>query len=247
MTPRASASNSSSRKRKARPTASAARSARPSSGGGRRVRLPSLRGGRRLLAVHRARRSFPTYLLRPLHVGMVLALIYLLFPMFKSWRNRITPLDWLCAAASLVRGRLHRLARAGVRRSRHRSRAHGLCRRPRADRAAAGSDAPLDRLDHAGRVAVLRRLRAARQHRPPAPWTHRGYDLRTPHRPPLHDARGHLRHHRRSLIEPHHPVHDLRRHACSTRAPESSSSTSRSRPWAASAMPPAAPSCCRRS
>src|SRR5688572_6854831 len=43
----------------------------------------------------------PTYLLRPLHVGMVLALIFLLFPMIKSWRNRITPLDWLCAAASL--------------------------------------------------------------------------------------------------------------------------------------------------
>ena len=43
----------------------------------------------------------PTYLLRPLHVGMVLALIYLLFPMFKGWRNRITPLDWLCSAASL--------------------------------------------------------------------------------------------------------------------------------------------------
>ena len=32
---------------------------------------------------------------------MVLALIFLLFPMFKSWRNRITPLDWLCAAASV--------------------------------------------------------------------------------------------------------------------------------------------------
>jgi TRAP transporter 4TM/12TM fusion protein len=43
----------------------------------------------------------PTYLLRPLHVGMMLALIYLLFPMFKGWRNRITPLDWLCSAASL--------------------------------------------------------------------------------------------------------------------------------------------------
>jgi TRAP transporter 4TM/12TM fusion protein len=43
----------------------------------------------------------PTYLLRPLHVGMVLALIYLLFPMLRRWRNRLTPLDWLCAAASL--------------------------------------------------------------------------------------------------------------------------------------------------
>ena len=43
----------------------------------------------------------PTYNLRPLHVAMVLTLIYLLFPMFRSWRNRVTPLDWLCAAASI--------------------------------------------------------------------------------------------------------------------------------------------------
>jgi TRAP transporter 4TM/12TM fusion protein len=44
----------------------------------------------------------PTYLLRPLHVGMVLALIFVLYPMLRRWRNRITPLDWLCAAASLA-------------------------------------------------------------------------------------------------------------------------------------------------
>ncbi len=43
-----------------------------------------------------------TYTLRPLHVGLVLALIYLLFPMLRAWRNRVTPLDWLCAAASLA-------------------------------------------------------------------------------------------------------------------------------------------------
>ena len=43
----------------------------------------------------------PTYTLRPLHVGMILALIFVLFPMFRNWRNRVTPLDWLCAAASL--------------------------------------------------------------------------------------------------------------------------------------------------
>ena len=43
----------------------------------------------------------PTYNLRPLHVAMVLTLIYLLFPMFRSWRNRVTPLDWLFAAASI--------------------------------------------------------------------------------------------------------------------------------------------------
>ena len=44
----------------------------------------------------------PTYLLRPLHVGMVLALIFVLYPMLRRWRNRVTPIDWLCAAASLA-------------------------------------------------------------------------------------------------------------------------------------------------
>jgi TRAP transporter 4TM/12TM fusion protein len=43
----------------------------------------------------------PTYNLRPLHVAMVLTLVYLLFPMFRAWRNRVTPFDWLCAAASI--------------------------------------------------------------------------------------------------------------------------------------------------
>jgi TRAP transporter 4TM/12TM fusion protein len=43
-----------------------------------------------------------TYLLRPLHVGMVLALIYVLFPFTPGLRSRINPLDWLCAAASLA-------------------------------------------------------------------------------------------------------------------------------------------------
>ncbi len=43
-----------------------------------------------------------TYLLRPLHVGMVLALVYMLFPMTKGLRNRINPLDWLCALGSVL-------------------------------------------------------------------------------------------------------------------------------------------------
>ena len=43
----------------------------------------------------------PTYTLRPLHVGLVLALIYVLFPFARRLRNRVTPMDWLCAAASL--------------------------------------------------------------------------------------------------------------------------------------------------
>jgi TRAP transporter 4TM/12TM fusion protein len=44
----------------------------------------------------------PTYTLRPLHVGLVLALIYVLYPFAKGLRNRVTAMDWLCAAASLA-------------------------------------------------------------------------------------------------------------------------------------------------
>jgi TRAP transporter 4TM/12TM fusion protein len=44
----------------------------------------------------------PTYLLRPLHVGMVLMLSFLLFPMLKSMRHRVTLLDWAFALASVA-------------------------------------------------------------------------------------------------------------------------------------------------
>ncbi|HRK17704.1 MAG TPA: TRAP transporter fused permease subunit [Hyphomicrobiaceae bacterium] len=44
----------------------------------------------------------PTYLLRPLHVGMVLMLAFLMFPMLMRWRNRVTILDWLLALLSLA-------------------------------------------------------------------------------------------------------------------------------------------------
>lgn len=43
----------------------------------------------------------PTYTLRPLHVGLVLAMIFVMFPMMKRLRNRVNVLDWLLAAASL--------------------------------------------------------------------------------------------------------------------------------------------------
>jgi TRAP transporter 4TM/12TM fusion protein len=118
----------------------------------------------------------PTYLLRPLHVGMVLALIFLLFPMVKSWRNRVTPLDWLCAAASLfVVGYI-------------------------AWQGPEFGDRAIDPepMDYAvGLVLIALLLEATRRstgwimpvvslvfvayallgHRLPAPWTHRGYDL----------------------------------------------------------------------
>ncbi len=42
-----------------------------------------------------------TQLLRPIHVGIILALVFVNFPMFRKARNRITLLDWAMAAASL--------------------------------------------------------------------------------------------------------------------------------------------------
>ena len=103
-----------------------------------------------------------TYTLRPLHVGLVLALIYMLFPFTRSLRNRVTPIDWLCAAASLaiIGYILYQGADFGDRAIDPDPLDFyvGLC----PDRAAAGSDPPLDRLDHAGGVAAVHRLRAVR-------------------------------------------------------------------------------------
>ena len=130
--------------------------------------------------------------------------------MFRRWRNRVTPLDWLCALASLGRRRLHGLPGARVRRSRHRPRSARLLRRRRPDPAAARGDAALQRLDHAGGVAALHRLRLVRQASAAALDASRLFH-RAPRRPSLHDARGHLRHHGRRVVEPHHPVHDFRR------------------------------------
>ncbi len=43
----------------------------------------------------------PTYILRPAHVAIVMALVFLLFPMSKRFRHRITPLDWIAASLSV--------------------------------------------------------------------------------------------------------------------------------------------------
>jgi TRAP transporter 4TM/12TM fusion protein len=43
----------------------------------------------------------PTYILRPVHVGIIMALVFLLFPMAKRFRHRIIILDWIFAALSL--------------------------------------------------------------------------------------------------------------------------------------------------
>ena len=153
-----------------------------------------------------------TYLLRPLHVGMVLALIYMLFPMAPGLRNRINPLDWICAALSLlVIGYI-------------------VYQGPEFGDRAIDPD-PLDfavglvlivlLLEATRRstgwimpvvVADVHHLRAVRQISAAALDAPRLLG-RAPGRPSLHDAGRHLRHDRRCVVEPDHPVHDLRRHS----------------------------------
>jgi TRAP transporter 4TM/12TM fusion protein len=43
----------------------------------------------------------PTYILRPVHVALVMALVFLLFPVAKAYRHRIMWFDWIAAIASL--------------------------------------------------------------------------------------------------------------------------------------------------
>ncbi len=42
-----------------------------------------------------------TQLLRPLHVAIIMALVFLYFPLAKSFRNRITVFDWIAALLSI--------------------------------------------------------------------------------------------------------------------------------------------------
>src|SRR5712692_1845658 len=44
----------------------------------------------------------PTQTLRPVHVGFVLFLTYLLFPVAKRYRHRIMWWDWACALAAVA-------------------------------------------------------------------------------------------------------------------------------------------------
>jgi len=53
-----------------------------------------------LLHLYAAFAVVPTFILRPLHVGFVLVLTFLLYPSVARLRNRVMPWDWLLAAAA---------------------------------------------------------------------------------------------------------------------------------------------------
>ena len=97
--------------------------------------------------------------LREIHVAFALSLVFLLFPMMKSWRNRIAPWD-IVSRRPVGRGHLVHddgrhldEPRGGRRLSRPLclAHAHGRCGRRRAHPAGARGDAASDRLDHADR------------------------------------------------------------------------------------------------
>ena len=240
-------SRSSSRRRRAPPIASAAGSAKPSSAFAVFVSVFHLYAAAAGSPFFAGRRSSRPTICGRLHVGMVLTLVYLLFPMFRALAQPRHARSTGCApppASASSPTSLSQGTEFGER---------------------AIDPEPLDfyvgivlilllleatrrvdRLDHAGRGADLHRLRAVRQI-PAAAVDASRLHLRAPRRPSLHDAGGRVRHDGGGLLQPHHSVHDFRRRSCSIPAPASSSSISRSPPWAASAMPPAAPSCSPRS
>lgn len=54
-----------------------------------------------LFHIYAAYDIVPAHILRPVHVGCVLFLVFLLFPVTQGWRDRIRWWDWLLAFASL--------------------------------------------------------------------------------------------------------------------------------------------------
>ena len=231
-------SKNSSRRRKARSTASAAGSASPSrrsrSSSPCSISTPPTRSCRRMCC-------------GPTHVGMVLVLCFLLFPMAHAV-PRPHPLVGLSARRRERRHDRSTCSRQGAYFGDRATDADDdrLAGRRRLHRAAARGDAPRHRLDHAGRRHRFPALCPLRQLSAAAVDASR-LSARGSRRPPLHDAGRHLRHHGRRRVQPDHPVHRSSAPCCSIRAPAASSSTSRSRRWAAGATRPAAPWCCPRS
>ena len=119
-----------------------------------------------LFHLYAAYEIVPAHVLRPAHVGMVLALCFLLFPMARRFRDRIRWWDYLLAAAAAgtMLYVLSQGADFGDRATAPTT--DGLAGGPRARPPAAGGHAARHRLDHAGRRYRLSPVRPVRP--PPA-------------------------------------------------------------------------------
>ena len=187
----------------------------------------------------------PAQVLRPVHVGFMLLLVFLLFPITPRFRNRLMPWDVVLALVGVA---THRLSADGRRRllgPQHDARSLGSDLRHGVRPARARGGATHLGLDHARCRLHVHRLRF------PRPVSAGAVDaprLRPVEPGRLHvpDARGHLRHRDRRVVDPDHPVHDLRRVSAAFRRRQVLSSISPSRRWAASLPAPGAPSCWRR-
>src|SRR5262245_59300642 len=71
-------------------------------GGRLGLSLPLLAPAVSLFHLYAAYAIVPAYILRPVHVGLILLLVYLLFPVAERFRDRIRIWDYFFAAASLA-------------------------------------------------------------------------------------------------------------------------------------------------
>ena len=153
----------------------------------------------------------PAYILRPAHVAFALGLVFLLFPMHKRFRHRLMWWDVIFAMISV--GIIGYILYWG-------------------DELGDRATVPSRSTSCVGVALIVLILEGCRRSSTwilpficalficyalfgpylPSPWTHKGYEIAA-RRLAVHDARRHLRHGGRRVVDADHPVHDLRRGA----------------------------------
>jgi TRAP-type uncharacterized transport system fused permease subunit len=195
--------------------------------------VTALAVGSTLFHLYAAYDIVPTQTLRPVHVGLVLVLIFLLFPVSLRFRDGIRWWDLLAVAGAIFTVSYMLLGGEDF-----------------GDRASL----PIRNDVIVGALFILLVLEATRRTTGaimpvlalifiayaywgpwlPAPWTHRGYDPDRLVGHHVHDAGGHLRHRDRRVVDASSSCSPSSAPSCNSRARASSTSTSRSPRWAGS-------------
>ena len=152
----------------------------------------------------------PAQVLRPVHVGLTLLLVFLLFPIAARYRNRLMWWDVVCARARRRDDRLPARRRRRLLGPQHAAERTRRLLRRRVRAARAGG---VRRTSGWIMLFVIGLVPRLRLRRPLAAGTVGAPRLRRVEHVglPVPDARRHLRHRRRRVVVAHHPVHDLRR------------------------------------